>query len=354
MKLNKKGIVIIGARPQFIKHFAFEKATVDMDLITIHTGQHYDENMSQVFFEQLGMRRPDYLLNLGGGNHGYQTGRMMIDIEKIVLKEKPDAVIVYGDTNSTLSGALVAAKLGIPLVHIEAGLRSYNKEMPEEINRVLSDHISNLLFVPGERAKLNLLKEGISNGVFIVGDIMKDILMYHENNKNVNGPIINEDYYYVTLHRPYNVDKKDRLLYVLDSLRSLEKKVIFSIHPRTKLRLSEFDINFEKHYADKIKLIDPQPYFENINWLKFSSGLITDSGGMQKEAYWLKKKCITIRKETEWVETLTENCNTLLFEDLTQLNSILSKDDCSFQSDLYGHGTAADLIVKHLVEFLNK
>lgn len=346
--MSKKILAIIGARPQFIKHFPFEvEASKEFDLVTIHTGQHYDENMSQVFFDQLGMRKPNYLLSLGGGGHGEQTGKMMIEIEKIVLKEMPDAIVVYGDTNSTLAGALVASKLHIKLVHIEAGLRSYNKEMPEEINRVLTDHISDLLLVPSKVSVGQLTKEGISKGVIIVGDIMKDIIRIIMD-KNILQADNSSDYYYATLHRPYNVDQKERLEYVLEALSNVSRKVVFAIHPRTRNRISEHGIRV----SENITLINPQPYFENLNLLHNSSGLITDSGGMQKEAYWLEKPCVTIRKETEWIETLDGGANTLFFDDLSGLDQGFENRNIDFNSSLYGDGHTAEKIVYQIKKIL--
>ena len=225
-----KILAIVGARPQFIKHFSFEKACLNkLELKTIHTGQHYDANMSDVFFNQLGMEEPHFMLHIGSGNHGVQTARMMVEIENIFEKEKPDGVVVYGDTNSTLAGALVASKLHIPIFHIEAGLRSYNKEMPEEVNRVLTDHIATCLFVPSAIATQNLKKEGIVRGVYNVGDVMKDLVYHVKNNGLISERAIKESYYYVTLHRPYNTDDKERLSYVLDSLNSLSVKFNLSI-----------------------------------------------------------------------------------------------------------------------------
>lgn len=341
-----KVAAIIGARPQFIKHYPFEKEAIKhFNLVTIHTGQHYDENMSKVFFDQLGMQKPNYQLSLGGGNHGAQTGKMMIEIEEIVTKEKPDVMVVYGDTNSTLAGALVAGKLHIPIVHIEAGLRSYNHQMPEEINRVLTDHISTLLLVPSQGSVDNLKKEGIEKGVHIVGDIMKDLVKMCVNDGVIGDKPDKEDYYYVTLHRPYNVDEKGRLTYVLNCLTSLDKKAVFAAHPRTQHRIKEFGLDsLINNSTNKIEIINPQPYFENLNYLYHSSGLITDSGGMQKEAYWLEKPCTTIRSETEWVETLTGKANILLFEDLTSLNSIKDRGQLNFNETLYGNGKAAEEI----------
>ncbi|WP_235299270.1 non-hydrolyzing UDP-N-acetylglucosamine 2-epimerase [Portibacter marinus] len=347
--MNKKVIAIIGARPQFIKHFPLEMAASDhFNLMTIHTGQHYDENMSQVFFDQLGMKTPDFQLSLGGGSHGKQTGQMLIEIENIVLKEEPDVIVVYGDTNSTLAGALVASKLHIKLVHIEAGLRSYNKAMPEEVNRVLTDHVSDLLLVPSKTAVKNLKAEGIEKGVFMVGDIMKDLIRISRERDVLSSDQIG-DYLYVTLHRPYNVDHEERLKYVLESLKQLGKQVIFSVHPRTRQSIQAYHIPI----GSNIKLIDPQPYFNNLSLLSASDGLITDSGGMQKEAYWLEKPCITIRTETEWVETLERGANQLLFEDLEKLNALISKKSkIVYDSNLYGDGYAADRIVGEIMNIL--
>ena len=347
-----KIIAIIGARPQFIKHFAFERACKgNLKLITIHTGQHYDENMSNVFFNQLGMNKPDYMLNIGSGNHGLQTASMMIEIEKIIEVEEPDGMVVYGDTNSTLSGALVASKLNLPVFHIEAGLRSYNKEMPEEINRVLTDHVSDSLFTPSDVAVKNLKKEGIINNIFNVGDIMKDVIFYFKERKLIKKNIVYREYYYVTIHRPYNTDSKQRLSYILESLNDLEKKVIMSIHPRTSKLMKFYNIN-ETNYAN-IKFIQPQSYLDNLSYLFNSSALITDSGGMQKEAYWIRKKCVTIRKETEWIETLINGNNILLFEDLSTLNTILNNNCSNWNEDLYGKGNTSQEIVDILKQKLS-
>jgi UDP-GlcNAc3NAcA epimerase len=342
-----KIIAIIGARPQFIKHFSFEKACEgELELITIHTGQHYDANMSEVFFDQLKMNKPNYMLNVGSGNHGVQTAKMMIDIEKIVEDEKPEGMVVYGDTNSTLAGALIAAKLHIPIFHIEAGLRSYNKEMPEEINRVLTDHISTCLFAPSQIAIQNLKKEGIVNGVYNVGDLMKDLVYYVKNNDLIRANKIKGSYYYVTIHRPYNTDNKERLSYVLNSLNSLDLSVIMAIHPRTSNLMKTF--NLKKEGYSNINFIEPQSYFDNLTYLNHCKGLITDSGGMQKEAYWLKKKCVTIRKETEWIETLEKGNNTLLFEDLSTIQDVLNNESNFWDENLYGKGHCSDKIVNHI------
>jgi UDP-GlcNAc3NAcA epimerase len=339
-----KIIAVIGARPQFIKHFSFEKACKGrLDLVTIHTGQHYDGNMSDVFFDQLGMENPSYMLNIGSGNHGAQTARMMVEIEKIVEKEQPDGVVVYGDTNSTLAGALVASKLHIPIFHIEAGLRSYNKEMPEEINRVLTDHISTCLFVPSKIATQNLKKEGIVRGIYNVGDVMKDLINHVKNKGLISNQMAKESFYYVTLHRPYNTDSKERLSYVLKSLNNLSLKVVMSIHPRTNNLMKSFDLDKESY--ENISFIEPQSYFDNLSYLNNCQGLITDSGGMQKEAYWLEKRCITVRKETEWVETLEDGNNVLLFNDLSKMKDVLNGEIGTWNGRLYGDGLCSDKIV---------
>lgn len=345
----KKIIAIIGARPQFIKHFPFEKAAENkLDLITIHTGQHYDNNMSSVFFEQLNMSKPSYMLNNGGGNHGEQTGKMMIDIENIIIKEKPDGVVVYGDTNSTLAGALVASKLHIPTFHIEAGLRSYNKEMPEEINRILTDHVSSMLFVTSQVAIDNLNKEGINKNIVLVGDLMKDIALYAIRNDKIK-KVSYKSYYYATIHRPYNTDNPKRLLQILNTFDSLSKKVVLAIHPRTLKIVKDNKIDFSKF--KNIIIIDPQGYFENLSYINNSNCLITDSGGMQKEAYWLKKKCITIRTETEWTETITLGGNELVFDNLETIQIKIKHSPTSWEETLYGDGFAAEKIVEELVRY---
>ena len=308
-------IAIIGARPQFIKHFAFDHFAKDViNLKTIHTGQHYDENMSKVFFEELKMRKPDFTLSTGGGNHGEQTGKMLVEIESILEQEKPDGVVVYGDTNSTLAGALAAAKLHIPVIHIEAGIRSYNKKLPEEVNRLLTDHITSLFFIPTEKARFDLEKEGITENIYNVGDIMKDVLDYVLINYPLPEVQSNEPYYYATVHRPYNTDDKDKLKTLLDTFQILDKKVIFAIHPRTNLQMKNYGL--DKDLYTNINFIDPQSYVNNLSYMKNCEGVITDSGGLQKEAYWMKKKVVTLRTETEWVETLKNGWNQLCFENI--------------------------------------
>ena len=346
-----KIISIIGARPQFIKHAPIEKALSNhFDSITIHTGQHYDKNMSTIFFDQLGIKPPKYLLQVGSGNHGAQTGKMMEVIEPILLDEKPNAALVYGDTNSTLAGALVASKLNIPVIHLEAGLRSFNRKMPEEINRVLTDHISEILFAPSDKALENLQNEGIKKNVFKTGDVMCD--MIHLSKKAISKPAIGNQFYYATIHRPYNTDNKIRLMSVLNSFQSLKHKVKFAIHPRTRKKMQDWGINNSLY--SNIEFIDPVSYFDNISFLSHSEALITDSGGMQKEAYILQKKCVTIRTETEWIETLVGGWNTLVFDELDKIQELLNSYPNSHIDNLYGDGKASEQIVKTIFKCLKQ
>jgi UDP-GlcNAc3NAcA epimerase len=338
----RKIISVIGARPQFIKHAPVSVALKKkFNSLSIHTGQHYDENMSRVFFDELKIDRPDFLLDLGkASRHGVQTAIMLQQIEEILINEKPEAVLLYGDTNSTIAGSLAASKLSIPIIHIEAGLRSFNREMPEEINRVVTDHLSQLLFSPTPSGVENLKKEGIVEGVFLTGDVMCDSL-------NMMKPFLEEKqeggYYFVTLHRPYNTDEKVRLVTILQVLNSLKLPVVFSIHPRTFNNLKKWSVDLGAF--GNIHFVDPVGYKDCLSYQAYSDCVITDSGGIQKEAYMLQKQCITIRKETEWIETIEGGCNTLLFNDLEKIIDILNcKKKLTFK-DLYGNGTAAEDIV---------
>lgn len=351
--MTYKVVFIIGARPQFIKHAPVELAcrNAGIDCVTIHTGQHYDENMSAVFFDELKMAKPDHFLSAGGKTHGRQTGQMLAEIEEILEKEEPNAVLVYGDTNSTLAGALAASKMHIPVVHVEAGLRSFNKEMPEEINRVLTDHVADLLFVPTETAAHHLEKENITKGVENVGDVMYDMVLLAQQYLVENPmPIAQKGFYYATIHRPYNTDEKERLMAVLEAFQQMDKPVIFAIHPRTSHKMEHWKMAFDKY--SNIEFITPQSYFKNLAYLMQSSGLITDSGGMQKEAYFLKRQCVTIRTETEWVETLENGWNTLIFNNLEELPIIMKKQPGAYKENLYGDGRAAEKIAKSLLQFL--
>lgn len=343
----KKIISIVGARPQFIKHAPMQlELQKKFKALTIHTGQHYDDNMSSVFFNELGIPQPDYKFDIGGSKpQGEQTGLMMTAIEKVCMQEQPDALLIYGDTNSTLAGALVGAKMHIPIIHIEAGLRSYNREMPEEINRIVADEFSAMLFCPTDGAIENLKKEGIAhNKIFRCGDVMCD--MIHLIAPTVK-PMVNYPYYFVTIHRPYNTDNNERLHEILQQLNQLDKKVIFSIHPRTMTRVRSFGLQ-ETDFPN-IEFIPPMGYTESVSYQQHASCVITDSGGIQKEAYILRKQCITLRSETEWTETLVNGWNTLVFDDLSLIKTSLDTTPGTYIENVYGDGKAA-ITITSLIE----
>ncbi|OQY39505.1 MAG: UDP-N-acetylglucosamine 2-epimerase (non-hydrolyzing) [Candidatus Cloacimonetes bacterium 4572_65] len=309
-------IHLVGARPQFIKlaplYKEIKKDGGEQSII--HTGQHYDEKMSKVFFDDLMIPKPDYNLGINQGTHAYQTADMMKAIEDILINTTNSMLIVYGDTNSTLAGTLVASKLHIPIIHIEAGLRSFNNTMPEEINRIITDRIADYLFAPTPTAVKHLKKEGLENKTFFTGDIMVDSIKQNISLAQESSTVLkdlnlkSEDYYLLTLHRPYNVDNASNLEKILTNLETLDKKVIFPIHPRTKKILE----NKLKLNLLNVRLIDPQGYLDFLILQQNALKVITDSGGIQKEACILKRPCITIRSETEWVETVEAGVNLLI------------------------------------------
>jgi UDP-GlcNAc3NAcA epimerase len=306
---------IIGARPQFIKAAPVSRvlAAKSCREIIVHTGQHYDYNMSEIFFEELQIRKPDYNLGVGSGSHGAQTGQMLGKIEEVLLIEKPELVLVYGDTNSTLAGALAAVKLQVPIAHVEAGLRSFNRAMPEEHNRVLTDHMADFLFCPTPTAVHNLEVEGLTRGVYNVGDVMYDALLFNtflaeqKADPLVKLNVSPRAYYLVTLHRPYNTDVPENLTNILNTFALLPYVVIFPVHPRAKKFIQQYDLTL----ASNIHIIEPVGYLEMLVLEKNAHTILTDSGGVQKEAYCCGVPCITIRPETEWVETVTTGWNTL-------------------------------------------
>lgn len=325
---------IVGARPQFIKVASVLRAIDQYNAahpastireVLVHTGQHYDHEMSQVFFKELELKDPDYHLGVGSGTHAYQTGEMIKRVEDVLLGEKPDVVMVYGDTNSTLAGALAAAKLHIAVAHVEAGLRSFNKKMPEEINRVLTDHVSDLLFCPTETAVKNLEREGISKGVNLVGDVMYDSVLYNLDLAEKRSRVMEKlglsrkGFALATVHRAENTDDPDRLRLILQGLDQVVQAglpVIVPIHPRTRKQLESLGLS-----TDNVQLIDPVSYLDMLLLEKQARVILTDSGGVQKEAYWLGVPCVTLRDETEWVETVQSGWNTLVG---TRTNSILT------------------------------
>ena len=362
---------IIGARPQFIKAATVSRAiaahltpdslplTPDASPLTeilIHTGQHYDEGMSAVFFRELEIPEPKYNLAIGSGSHGAQTGQMLAAIEKALITEKPDWVLIYGDTNSTMAGALAAAKLHIPIAHVEAGLRSFNRRMPEEINRVITDHLSTLLFCPSQVSADNLAAEGISKGISIVGDVMADALQFAAAKVEINEDVLNrlnierKGYYLATIHRAENTDEPERLNSIISALLKLAENVpvVLPLHPRTKKILEATHPALLTPDAS-LKIIDPLGYFDIIALEQSSRMIFTDSGGMQKEAYWLKVPCITLRDETEWVETAESGWNIIAGADYKKIiASALSFKPPSDHPPLYGGGHAAEKIIKAL------
>jgi UDP-GlcNAc3NAcA epimerase len=303
--------------------------------------------MSNIFFKELKINKPRFVLNGDFSSHGKMTGNMLIQIEEILIKEKPIFVIVYGDTNSTLAGSLAAVKLNIPLVHIEAGLRSFNFSMPEEINRILTDRISNILFCSSKDEVNNLYSEGLRNNVFEVGDIMFDSLLLAKN--ILKDSIIQRNHIFLTLHRPYNTDCIDRLIYILKQLNQIGEQIVFPIHPRTNKTLNNYNIH--KSNFSNINFVEPMSYFDSIRSQIESKVVITDSGGIQKEAYWLKKKCITIRSETEWTSTLINDWNTLLFDDISNIKQVVNEIPGTYIDGLYGYGNTSHLITEALLKF---
>lgn len=352
-----KILSVVGARPQFIKEFVVSKAIKNFyDYVLVHTGQHYDFEMSQIFFNQLGISEPDYNLGLGSGLQGEQTGKMLIKIEMVLKKEKPDLVLVYGDTNSTLAGALTSAKMLIPVGHVEAGLRSFDRTMPEEINRILTDHSSQLLFVPTKTAKELLKHEGITKGVHLTGDVMYDALSYNlkiaEKSKILQElDIQSKEYFLTTIHRPSNTDNVKNLSGILDALSGIDEKVIFPIHPRTAKFIVTYGL--KKKIGKNIVMIKPVGYFDFI-WLeKNAKKIITDSGGIQKEAYLLKVPCITLRENTEWVETIEDKWNILTGADREKiLHAIMNFQPTQKQRNIFGDGHASEKIARIVKQYL--
>jgi UDP-GlcNAc3NAcA epimerase len=346
----KKIVSVVGARPQFIKHAPMQlQLQQHFEAITLHTGQHYDDNMSRVFFEELNIPKPDYLFSgQGYTSQTTQTAAMMTDIESVLVKESPQGVLVYGDTNSTLAATLVAVKMHIPIIHIEAGLRSYNREMPEEVNRIIADHFAKLLFCPSNASMDNLFQEGIQHeNIFRTGDVMCDMLRLIE--PTVTSPQ-KDPYYFVTIHRPYNTDNVERMVRILSILNKLPISVVFAIHPRTAEKIKQYHIDLAAFTS--IQFIEPTGYVESITYQKYAEAVLTDSGGIQKEAYMLGKQCVTLRSETEWIETLEYGWNTLVFDDLERIPTILQQQPKTYFPDMYGNGKAAaeiaNLILKHL------
>lgn len=340
-----KIVQIVGARPQFVKLAPLSREVRKWHQeVIIHSGQHFDIEMNEVFFRDLEIPTPDYNLGIGSGGHGVQTGEILAALEPILIREHPDVAVVYGDTNTTLAGALAAVKLGIPTAHVEAGLRSFNRSMPEEINRVVSDHICDMLLAPTPTAVLNAAREGLEDKCQLVGDIMVDSLQFgiqkaRDNSKALaeNG-LLPGNYHLLTLHRPYNVDDPINLQRILQGLNCLGKQIVFPVHPRTRKVIATMAVT---QYPN-IRYLSPQGYLDFLQLLQNARMVITDSGGIQKEAYILGKPCVTLRPETEWLETVESGWNLLLPVDSELFpNAIASFREPSQHPDIFGKQVAA-------------
>lgn len=357
----KKILTVIGARPQFVKAAPVSRALrKQFNEIIVNTGQHYDYNMAGIFFEELNIPKPDYDLGVGSASHGEQTGNMLIKLEEVIFEEKPDAVLVYGDTNSTVAAALAASKLHIPLFHIEAGLRSYNKRMPEEINRVMTDHVSNLLFAPTTTAVDNLKKESITEGVHLSGDVMYDAVLYNMKIAEAKFEfeqfgIPDGDYILGTIHRAENTDDPQRLAAIFQALSELDTTVILPIHPRTKKKIESYGLGKYIDHSEHIHIIEPVSYLAMLFLEKHAKTIITDSGGVQKEAYFAKVPCFTLRDQTEWVETVQTGWNTLVNPLETDLKEAIKQAKTSEYVDtLYGDGDAAGKISDEIAAYFTR
>lgn len=346
-----KILTVIGARPQFIKAATVSRAVARRDglrEVIVHTGQHFDANMSDIFFEELAIPRPDHHLGIGGGSHGAMTGRQLEAIERVLLDEKPDWVLVYGDTNSTLAGALAAVKLHIPVAHVEAGLRSFNKRMPEEINRILTDHAADCLFAPTQTAVQNLRAEGVAEDkIHQTGDVMLDASLFYRERarKPAWFDSLGVDagtFVLTTVHRAENTDDRERLDGIFKGLAASGAPVILPLHPRTKARLAEFGIEPAAH----LHVVDPVGYLEMV-WLEDNCTFIcTDSGGVQKEAYFFGKPCLTMRDETEWVELVEHGWNRLVGTESARIvDGVRKIAEPQATSALYGDGKSADAVL---------
>jgi UDP-N-acetylglucosamine 2-epimerase (non-hydrolysing) len=352
-----KILSIIGARPQFIKCAPLSrKLRQNHEEILVHTGQHYDRNMSDVFFKELGIPEPDHNLGIGSASHGEQTGKMLAEIEKLLISEKPDMVLVYGDTNSTLAGSLAASKLHIPVAHVEAGLRSFDRTMPEEINRILTDHASDLLFCPTETAVRNLKNEGITEGVYNVGDVMVDALQYNikiaEEKSNIleDLDLSQKEFMVATVHRASNTDSIENLSSIVNAFCNADANIVFPVHPRTENYLREYEL-WDKLYQH-VTVISPVGYLDMLKLMSNSRKILTDSGGVQKEAYMLGVPCITMRENTEWVETVDDGWNVLVGADYGKIvKGIGGFEGADVKGEVFGRGDACEKIMNIISVF---
>lgn len=354
-----KIVTVVGARPQFIKAAAVSRAIRDdfageIEEIIVHTGQHYDANMSKVFFEELDIQQPKHNLEVSGGHHGAMTGRMLEGVEKVLLLEKPDWLLIYGDTNSTLAGALAAAKLHVPIAHVEAGLRSFNMRMPEEVNRIVADRVSSLLFCPTETAVTNLLAEGIARGVHNVGDVMYDVSLFYRERARMHSTVLQKldlssnSFALATCHRAENTDDPVRLRSILSALAEIAAQfpVVLPLHPRTSKLIYDYGL---EPLLGNLTITDPLPFLDMVALEQSARIILTDSGGVQKEAFFFGVPCITMRDETEWVETVNLEWNQLVGASrdaiLTAVNSIMRNPPLNVAAKPYGSGRASSDIV---------
>ena len=351
-----KVVSVVGARPEFIQAARVSQAIrARHEEVLVHTGQHYDFDMSEVFFQQLELPEPDHNLGVGSGSHAWQTGEILSRIEPVLQEEKPDWVIVRGDTNSTLAGALAAAKLCIPVAHVEAGLRSFNTQMAEEINRVVTDHVSELLFCPTQAAMDNLKREGLEDRAYLVGDVMYEAVLHNLNLAEQQSDVMArlslypDSYILVTVHRAENTDDPARLRGIVKALNSIPYTVVFPIHPRTQAALQEHGYTL----GNRVQVVPPVSYFDMLGLQQYARLVLTDSGGMQKEAYFLGTPCVTLREETEWVETVDAGWNTLVGADPQAiLQAVREFYPPSEHPDLYGDGNTSLHIVEALEAYL--
>lgn len=355
-----KIVTIVGARPQFIKAAAVSRVIRNqyanrIDEVLVHTGQHYDENMSQVFFDELDIPHPKFNLEISGGNHGAMTGRMLETIESVLLSEKPDWVLIYGDTNSTLAGALAAAKLHIPVAHVEAGLRSFNMRMPEEVNRILADRVSNRLFCPTQTAVENLAREGVTAGVSLVGDVMYDVSLYYRDIARSRSDVLDRlglregEYVLATCHRAENTDDPSRLREIGLALADLavRQPVVLPVHPRTAKILADQGLTA---LMKDVRMVEPLPFLDMVRLEQSARVIVTDSGGVQKEAFFYQVPCVTMRDETEWIETVELGWNMLTGASRVEIVSAATKPARPREklNSPYGDGKASDEIVAAL------
>lgn len=353
-----KIVSIIGARPQFVKAAIVSKEIRKFhNEIIVHTGQHYDTKLSDTFFSQLKIPKPNFNLGIGSGTHAFQTGNMLIALEEVLMSEKPDFVIIYGDTNSTVSASLAAIKLHIPIGHVESGLRNFDMSIPEEVNRVVSNHLATLHFAPTITAVKNLKAEGITKNVFLTGDVMYDSLISHikvaEEKSNIltELKLVNKAYILATIHRPRNTDNVKNLVSIFSAFENCGKEVIIPLHPRTQKELKQNSLSF--HKSKNLKILNPLSYFDFLKLLNNASKVITDSGGVQKESYILKKPCITIYDSTSWIETVKDGWNILVNPIKKEIiNAIMNFNPKGMHFNHYGDGDAGVKIAKIINEFL--